>query len=215
MGLDLVELVMEVEEAFDIELPDDRVSQMLTVGDLYDYIVESKRDTVSSRKCLSAATFYMIRRAVAAETGVAPRQIQPRTSVHETLPVTGRRALWARLQKRLGLTLPTLCRPSWLVGISTVLVAATALAVLLLAIQKWGSSLAVWIGILTVVTAGFLANVLTMPWATIPRAHFTTFREFSSVVLAQTSRNSARSLLRGMRRTCSMHCESLSLSNSV
>ena len=33
MGLDAVDLVMEVEEAFDIEIPDDRASQMLTVGE--------------------------------------------------------------------------------------------------------------------------------------------------------------------------------------
>jgi hypothetical protein len=40
MGLELVELVMDVEETFGISLPDARASEMRTVGDLYDCIVE-------------------------------------------------------------------------------------------------------------------------------------------------------------------------------
>lgn len=31
-----VELVMEIEEAFDISIPGDRASEMLTVGDVYE-----------------------------------------------------------------------------------------------------------------------------------------------------------------------------------
>ena len=60
MGLDIVELVMEVEDAFDVQIPDDRAGQMRTVGELYDFIVESKRETVNPRRtCLSAATFVL------------------------------------------------------------------------------------------------------------------------------------------------------------
>ena len=49
MGLDLVELVMEVEDAFDIEIPDDRTGEMQTVGGLYDFIVETKGEALSAR----------------------------------------------------------------------------------------------------------------------------------------------------------------------
>lgn len=34
MGLDTVEIVMEIEEVFDISIPDDRASEMTTVGEL-------------------------------------------------------------------------------------------------------------------------------------------------------------------------------------
>ncbi len=40
MGLDTVELVMEIEDAFDISIPDDQASKMLTVGDVYEFILE-------------------------------------------------------------------------------------------------------------------------------------------------------------------------------
>lgn len=37
-SLDIVELIMEMEEEFDIEIPDEDVEKMLTVGDVIDYI---------------------------------------------------------------------------------------------------------------------------------------------------------------------------------
>ena len=36
-SLDIVELVMEMEEEFDIEIPDEDVEKMLTVKDVTDY----------------------------------------------------------------------------------------------------------------------------------------------------------------------------------
>jgi len=40
MGLDVVELVLECEEAFGIELEDWKLEQMRTVGDLFELICE-------------------------------------------------------------------------------------------------------------------------------------------------------------------------------
>ncbi len=39
MGLDVVELVMEVEEEFDIKIPDGDYEFLATVGDFHKYIV--------------------------------------------------------------------------------------------------------------------------------------------------------------------------------
>ena len=39
-SLDTVELVMELEEAFDTEIPDDAVEGILTVGDAVRYLTE-------------------------------------------------------------------------------------------------------------------------------------------------------------------------------
>ena len=40
-SLDAVELIMAVEEEFDIEIPDDKASEIKTVQDIVDYIKEN------------------------------------------------------------------------------------------------------------------------------------------------------------------------------
>lgn len=40
-SLDLVEIVMELEEAFDITIPDDCAEGFTTVQDIYDYLNEN------------------------------------------------------------------------------------------------------------------------------------------------------------------------------
>jgi len=40
-SLDVVEMVMSLEEAFDIEVPDEDVEQMRTVGDVEAYVVKA------------------------------------------------------------------------------------------------------------------------------------------------------------------------------
>lgn len=42
-SLDTVDLVMSIEEVFDIEIPDEAVENIKTVGDIVNYI-ESKQD---------------------------------------------------------------------------------------------------------------------------------------------------------------------------
>ena len=39
-SLDIVELVMAMEEAFDIEIPDEDAEKMLTIGDAMGYVKE-------------------------------------------------------------------------------------------------------------------------------------------------------------------------------
>jgi acyl carrier protein len=41
-SLDVVELVMALEEKFDIEIPDDKAESILTVQDAVNYIEENK-----------------------------------------------------------------------------------------------------------------------------------------------------------------------------
>lgn len=43
-SLDVVDLVMSFEEEFDIEIPDDRVEKIKTVGDIVKFIEEKVED---------------------------------------------------------------------------------------------------------------------------------------------------------------------------
>ena len=41
-SLDLVDLVMELEDEYEIEFPEDRIEEFKTVGDVVNYIEETK-----------------------------------------------------------------------------------------------------------------------------------------------------------------------------
>jgi acyl carrier protein len=41
-SLDVVELVMALEEAFDLEIPDEDAEKIRTVKDIYDYLEKNK-----------------------------------------------------------------------------------------------------------------------------------------------------------------------------
>ncbi len=43
-SLDIVELVMDVEKVFDVEIPDERAGELQTVGDVVKYIEENKKN---------------------------------------------------------------------------------------------------------------------------------------------------------------------------
>ncbi|OWK45112.1 acyl carrier protein [Fimbriiglobus ruber] len=43
-SLDIVELVMELEEEFDIQIPDDQAEKIKTVGEAIDYIETKKKE---------------------------------------------------------------------------------------------------------------------------------------------------------------------------
>ena len=83
MGLDSVEIIMEIEEAFDIRIPDDEATKIRTVGELYDFVIQETRDRmprpaddVPARTdlCLTAATFYLVRRNCARNLGCTERR---------------------------------------------------------------------------------------------------------------------------------------------
>lgn len=39
-SLDIVELIMEMEEEFDVEIPDEDIEKMITVQDVFNYIAK-------------------------------------------------------------------------------------------------------------------------------------------------------------------------------
>lgn len=41
-SLDIVELIMEIEEEFEIEIPDEDIKKMSTVGDMVEYLKENR-----------------------------------------------------------------------------------------------------------------------------------------------------------------------------
>jgi acyl carrier protein len=114
MGLDTVELVMKVEESFGITIPDAEAEKILTIGDLYRYVL-AKLDgpALPASGCLSAAAFYRLRRQLMGRFRVERRRIRPASPLDDLVPATDRRQQWQRLGEYLGWRLPELSRPGW------------------------------------------------------------------------------------------------------
>jgi acyl carrier protein len=185
MGLDSVEMVIEVEEAFGIKIPDDVAAAVRTVGDLHQLIVESLGDgRKSSGICLSAATFRLIRQAV--NTGLSVQtSIRPGDQIDAILPRRHRRQVWSQLTHSLDLRLPSLARSSWVVWSAVVVTLVFAAMATYVAALSLGDVLASTIGVLSFfIVATFMAFV-TSPLAIYPRPTFASFGGLTNVVLAQ------------------------------
>ncbi|MHB1561627.1 MAG: hypothetical protein ACYC61_29610 [Isosphaeraceae bacterium] len=114
MGLDSVELVMEMEETFGITIPDEEAEKIQTVGQAYRYILAHLGEPpLTQPGCLSAATFYRLRRQLMGGLRVERSRIRPDSALDDLIPKPGRRAAWRQFEEGLGWRLPKLRRPDW------------------------------------------------------------------------------------------------------
>jgi hypothetical protein len=111
MGLDIVELLMEIEERFGTTIPDERAARIYTVGELYNYLVGQKR-RYAPIPCPSSRAFYHLRRTLVGELGLERDRVRPAARLSDLFPRESRQTTWPRLAAALGLTdLPELDRP--------------------------------------------------------------------------------------------------------
>lgn len=82
MGLDLVEYVMAVEEAFELDIPDADAERLDTPAKLIDYLCARLGESRDGPPLVQTA-FYWLRRALAEELSVARSAIRPATTVRE------------------------------------------------------------------------------------------------------------------------------------
>jgi acyl carrier protein len=136
MGLDIVEVVLEIERAFEVRLVDDDYQRCATVGGMRDVIVEKLRATgrVASRlsPCLSTAAFCKMRQALISVSSLDRRRIHPSAGVAGLIDVSIRRRVWRQWQQALGMGLPRLQRPWTVVFAASVVVGSSYVMVDLL-----------------------------------------------------------------------------------
>jgi hypothetical protein len=112
VSLDIVELVIDVEQSFGVELPNDKLEGILTIGDLHRLVVEE----IGAGKqglCLSGVAFYRVRRALMQVTGVSRKDITLARPVEDLMPWRTRRSTWKTFGQALdGLRLEPLARPA-------------------------------------------------------------------------------------------------------
>ena len=76
MGLDSVELVMSVEEHFNIEIPDDIAGTLVTVGSLHVFVV-SELQRLGRNSVNADTVFEELRELICYQLGIKPERVVP------------------------------------------------------------------------------------------------------------------------------------------
>jgi acyl carrier protein len=103
MGLDTVELVMELEDEFGVAIPDVVASRLISVGDTFQFITESLigQEAVKGT-CSTSRAFYALRRELVNRVGVPPGRVRLDTPLGELQPsLSGRE--WRKIADASGL----------------------------------------------------------------------------------------------------------------
>ena len=113
MGLEGVELIMDVEDRFHTSFPDAELERMKTVGDLYNFIMARIRSQHSTA-CPSAAMFYPIRRILVDQFNVERSLVRPSTLLESLIDTEARPNFWNTIESAVATKLPRLHRSKWL-----------------------------------------------------------------------------------------------------
>ncbi len=107
MGLDSVEILVNVENAFGITISNFEAEKITTVGDIHTVVWRSVQGRQSMR-CRSQQLFYKLRYLLINKFRVAGEKIELDASLNEIFPKANRRLLYRKLEKELQLQLPPL-----------------------------------------------------------------------------------------------------------
>jgi len=167
MGMDGVEILMEVEEAFGVEISDAEAERMETPRDLIDCVMQ-RLGTTATATCLTQRAFHLVRRALMRQLPVTRKQVRPTERMAALVPKEQRAALVERLSQEWGAgPLPALGRPRWLVWVLSAFSAATGLGSV--AILRRYAPLENW-GVLLLLGGMATAVMAFLAWAATERA---------------------------------------------
>ncbi|MCC7086586.1 MAG: acyl carrier protein [Pirellulales bacterium] len=127
MGLDGIEIIMEVEDRFGITISDNEAQSLLTVGNLL-HLINSRIATAHNARCPSLAAFLRIRQITRECLEQPGLRIRPSTAIAAVVPLHRRAQLWRALGDVNGTSPPFLRRPKLL---RYALVAVAAVAIML------------------------------------------------------------------------------------
>ena len=180
MGLETVELVMEVESTFSIKIEDREAGNVRTVGHLCDLVCRKLSGKPRSA-CMTAKAFFTLRRALQ-DLGIERKKIRPDTPIEAILPTPRRRTLVSQIRRRTHLKLPAMRRAGPLVfAIMLVGFACAALAVGL-TMTSFTTFDVIAVAIVTAIACWIIGGLLTLPWKRVLDA--STMGEFSLHVAA-------------------------------
>jgi hypothetical protein len=156
-------LIAGVEDAFGFAIPEQDAQELHTLGELHDYVL-AHRFGDKSIECLGAMVFHKLRRGMMWAWKLERGEVRTSQPVAALFP-SRRFWAWRALRRAIGLRLPLLRRPRWVMSASVLAVFASAI------LTPWALSLglfngAVLVGILTAYAAAHCFSWLTVPLAT-------------------------------------------------
>ena len=183
MGLDAVELVMDVEDHFGITIQNAEAERVRSVGGLVS-LVQDRISAAHKAYCPTLPAFLILRTTVRDLTGDCSLRIRPHHAVTDILAAPQRRELWRRLSVLLGSPPRELRRPRKLRAILTgskfVLLLFALIAAIAIDIRTLPFTLAL------AAFAILCLHALTVPFRTVPPDHWMTFGDVTTRLVGAT-----------------------------
>jgi hypothetical protein len=181
IGEDTCELFEAIEESFGVKLGDYHDLAGITIGDLA-HRIETLAQYPAEEACLTLVAFFTLRRSVEKLTCAPRSSLRPSTPVALLFPWKNRHKQWMLLQEELGLTLPKLQLPAWLLtsslfaSVASMILAPKYVGLHPSVIQIASGSIFLF--------AGLIWIVCQLPARTIP-PNSTTLGDLSKAILAR------------------------------
>ncbi len=184
MGLDAVELVMDVEDHFGITIQDSEAERIRTVGDLVA-LIHGRLAAAHESSCPTLRAFLRLRTTLRETIGDSTFRIRPRQPIAQRLTAPQRRALWKRLAALLGSPPRDLRRPRVLRRI----LAASLVAILAGAVMA-AAAIDIRIMPLTLALAALCMlglHIATVRFRTMPPREWETFGDVAAKIVGVTT----------------------------
>jgi len=184
MGLDAVEIVLAVEDAFDIHIEDAEAEKLLTPRRLIDFI-QTKVSSTTTTFCLTQRAFNLLRKALLKQGRWKRREIAPAIRLAALFPRPQRKAEVEKLAFALGIPKPPeFVRARW-VNLSLLMVSLGAGLLAAMATGHSSPFVKIWgfMGV-AMVTAG-IALRLTRPLCTEFPSNLQTVGDLASWVMTR------------------------------
>jgi acyl carrier protein len=164
MGMEVVELVMELEDTFQMHIVDEDAASLRTIGDIHKLIMKMLERPEGVTGCLSAHAFYKLRRAMVECLHRDRASIRPAVALAAMLPRENRWAMLNALEGATGLKMPKLVRPGWMEMSNFYLMLACGLAAAIWAGLHFSFGAGVIAFFTAMIAIGVLLEMATLPW---------------------------------------------------
>ncbi|MAT14315.1 MAG: hypothetical protein CMJ46_03500 [Planctomyces sp.] len=112
MGLDLIEMLMDIEDEFEFSIPNDDYTELRTIDGLQEYLIQRKMEwDITEKEAIARTTFqyyFQVRDFLAYRTGQPIARLRPALKLKQLISLDDRKPFWKALGYRFQLALPKL-----------------------------------------------------------------------------------------------------------